>query len=109
MNTNLTEAQKDYAIFLPALSGFYATFVGKQRREEYVEDYYYQIAAYSLAHKKQYGPITQGLICICTKDVIYQEFKMDQEKLKEYEDKWMERVTKYHETKATSEPVPQES
>ncbi len=38
MNTNLTEQQKDYAIFLPALSGFYATFVGKQRREEYVEN-----------------------------------------------------------------------
>ena len=81
----------------------------KIKREGYVEDYYYQIAAYSLAHKKQYGPITQGLICICTKDVIYQEFKMNQDKLNEYEDKWMERVTKYHETKATSEPVPQES
>ena len=81
----------------------------KIKREEYVEDYYYQIAAYSLAHKKQYGPITQGLICICTKDVIYQEFKMDEVKLKEYEDKWMKRVTKYHETKATSELVPQES
>ena len=28
---NLTAKQKDYAIFLPALSGFYATYVGKQR------------------------------------------------------------------------------
>jgi len=37
MNTNLTASQKDYAIFLPAISGFFATFVGKQRREEYVE------------------------------------------------------------------------
>ena len=37
MNTNLTHEQKDYAIFLPAISGFYATFIGKQRREEYVE------------------------------------------------------------------------
>ena len=37
MNTNLTTAQNDYATFLPALSGFYATFVGKQRRGEYVE------------------------------------------------------------------------
>ena len=37
MNSDLTASQKDYAIFLPALSGFYATFVGKQRREEYVE------------------------------------------------------------------------
>ena len=37
MNTDLTKAQNDYAIFLPALSGFYATFVGKQRREDYVD------------------------------------------------------------------------
>ena len=28
---NLTNKQKDYAVFLPALSGFYATYVGKQR------------------------------------------------------------------------------
>jgi hypothetical protein len=28
---NLTTKQKDYAVFLPAISGFYATFVGKQR------------------------------------------------------------------------------
>lgn len=81
----------------------------KPKREEYVEDYYYQIAAYSLAHKKQYGPITQGLICICTKDKLYQEFKMNEVKLSEYEDKWLERVEKYHKSKATSEPVPQES
>jgi len=81
----------------------------KPKREEYVEDYYYQIAAYSLAHKKQYGPITQGLICICTKDKLYQEFKMNEVKLSEYEDKWLERVEKYHSSKTTSEPVLQES
>ena len=28
---NLTAKQLDYAVFLPAISGFYATFVGKQR------------------------------------------------------------------------------
>ena len=81
----------------------------KAKREEFVEDYYFQIAAYSLAHKKQYGPITQGLICICTKDIYYQEFKMDELKLKQYEEKWLKRVEKYYNTKATSEPVPQES
>ena len=37
MNTDLTNAQKDYAVFLPAISGFFATFIGKQRYEEYVE------------------------------------------------------------------------
>ena len=81
----------------------------KAKREEFVEDYYFQIAAYSLAHKKQYGPITQGLICICTKDIYYQEFKMDELKLKQYEEKWLERVEKYYNTIATSEPVLQES
>jgi len=81
----------------------------KPKREEYVEDYYYQIAAYSLAHKKQYGPITQGLICVCTKDKLYQEFKMNESKLNEYEEKWLERVHNYHKSKTTSEPVPQES
>jgi hypothetical protein len=36
MNRDLTTTQKDYAVFLPALSGFYATYVGKQRYDEYV-------------------------------------------------------------------------
>ena len=81
----------------------------KPKREEFVEDYYYQIAAYSLAHKKQYGLITQGLICICTKDIVYQEFKMSPEMLNEYEKKWMSRVKKYYEIKATSEPALRES
>jgi hypothetical protein len=30
---NLTAKQLDYAVFLPALSGFYATYVGKQRHD----------------------------------------------------------------------------
>jgi hypothetical protein len=34
---NLTAKQLDYAVFLPAISGFYATFVGKQRHEPYVD------------------------------------------------------------------------
>ena len=37
MNTNLTAEQNDYAVFLPAVSGFYATFIGKQRSMEYVD------------------------------------------------------------------------
>jgi hypothetical protein len=35
---NLTSKQNDYAIFLPAISGFYATFIGKQRvNNDYVD------------------------------------------------------------------------
>ena len=31
------DGQSQYAVFLPAISGFYATFVGKQRNEHYVD------------------------------------------------------------------------
>ena len=35
---NLTQKQNDYAVYLPALSGFYGTFVGKQRvNNDYVD------------------------------------------------------------------------
>jgi len=37
MNKNLTASQNDYAVFLPATSGFYATFIGKQRFSNYVD------------------------------------------------------------------------
>lgn len=37
MNKNLTATQNDYAYFLPATSGFYATFIGKQRYGNYVD------------------------------------------------------------------------
>ena len=43
INKDLTATQNDYAHFLPALSGFYATYVGKQRfpdpvKGPYIED-----------------------------------------------------------------------
>ena len=31
------DGRSQYAVFLPAISGFYATFVGKQRNEQYVD------------------------------------------------------------------------
>ena len=34
---DLTAKQLDYAVFLPAISGFYATFIGKQRVGNYVD------------------------------------------------------------------------
>jgi hypothetical protein len=34
---NLTSKHSDYAVFLPALSGFYSTYIGKQQAGQYVE------------------------------------------------------------------------
>ena len=36
---NLTPLQKDYAVYLPAISSFYSTYVAKQRIEEFVPKY----------------------------------------------------------------------
>jgi len=67
----------------------------KPKRKEWIEDYFYQIGAYSLAHKKQYGSIEQGVVLICTKDLYFQEFFMDKKMLKKYEDLWLKRVDHY--------------
>ena len=34
---DLTGKQTDYAVFLPAISSFYATYIGKQRYHEYID------------------------------------------------------------------------
>src|SRR6056297_2125950 len=33
---DLTPLQKDYAVYLPAISGFYSTYIGKQREGEFI-------------------------------------------------------------------------
>ena len=74
------------------------------KKEQWIEDYYYQIAAYSLAHKAYYGEIEQGLIAVCTKNYEYQSFIMDYNKLLEYENKWMEKAYEYYKKLSTSSP-----
>ena len=37
-SVNLTPLQKDYAVYLPAISSFYSTYIAKQRLEKFVAD-----------------------------------------------------------------------
>ena len=47
----------------------------RPKKEEWVEDYYLQIAAYAMAHDYVHGSnIEQGIIMICTPDLFFQEF-----------------------------------
>ena len=49
----------------------------RPKQKEWVEDYYLQIAAYAMAHDYVYGSkIRQGVIMMCTPDLYYQEFKI---------------------------------
>ena len=74
----------------------------KPKKEEWVDDYKYQLGAYYLAHTKNYGPIEQGVISICTRDLQYQEFKMNEADLKEYGDKFLERVEQFNKLTITN-------
>jgi len=68
----------------------------RPKREEWVEDYYLQIAAYAMAHDSVYGSnIQQGVIMVCTPDLYYQEFKCEGDKMKHYRHEFLKRLSQY--------------
>jgi len=67
----------------------------RPKKDEYVEDYKYQLGAYYLAHKEHYGPIEQGLISICVRDLTYQQWLLKEPELQEYAEKFMQRVEQF--------------
>tara|TARA_Y100000310_G_scaffold13440_1_gene13693 strand:+ start:74 stop:745 length:672 start_codon:yes stop_codon:yes gene_type:complete len=69
----------------------------RPKRVEWIDDYYLQIAAYAMAHDHMHGSqIRQGVIMICTPDSYYQEFKIQDEELRKYRHKFLERLSQYH-------------
>ena len=75
----------------------------KPRRDEWNEEYYLQLGAYSLAHNKVYGTnINQGIILLCTKDLMFQRFVVDSERLKDCQKRFLERVELYKSMKLNS-------
>jgi hypothetical protein len=70
----------------------------RPKREEWIEDYYLQIAAYAMAHDYVYGSkIEQGVIMVCTPDLYYQEFKVQGPELRSWKHKFLKRLDMYHE------------
>jgi len=72
----------------------------RPKREEWIEDYYLQIAAYCMAHDYVYrSNIQQGIIMICTPDLYYQEFKFSGLDLRSWKHKFLKRLDQYYELK----------
>ena len=72
----------------------------RPKKEEWIEDYYLQIAAYAMAHDAYYGSqIKQGVIMVCTPDLYYQEFKFQDHELRQWKHKFLKRLDMYHELK----------
>ena len=69
----------------------------KIKREEFVDDYFLQLGAYSLAHNTVYNSkITQGIILLCTVDNLFQDFKIENDQLIDYQNKFLEKVEQYY-------------
>ncbi len=70
----------------------------RPKKEEWIEDYYIQISAYAMAHDYVHkSQIRQGVIMVCTPDLYYQEFKIQDVELKSWKHKWLKRLDHYHE------------
>ena len=69
----------------------------KPKKDEWIDDYYLQCAAYSLAHNKVHGSnITQVAILLCTKDNIFQRFIDEGERLINYQDQFLKKVEQFY-------------
>ena len=70
----------------------------RPKREEWIQDYYMQTAAYAMAHNMMFpkqSKIEKGVIMICTPDLYYQEFVIEGSKLQQYYWKFLERLSQY--------------
>ena len=70
----------------------------KPKKVDYIQDYFLQLGAYTLAHNFFYKTnITSGIILLCTVDNLFQDFKIDGAELLMYQNLFLGRVKKFNE------------
>ena len=70
----------------------------KLKKIEYVDSWFLQTAAYSLAHNVVYNShISSCVILVCTVDNVYQEFKIQGHELVIYQNLFLGRLKRFHE------------
>lgn len=69
----------------------------KLKKREWIEDYFIQTAAYSMAHNEIFNTnIRKGVIFMCSADNIYQEFIVEGNEFDKYTDIWLKRLEQYY-------------
>ena len=72
----------------------------KPKKTDYIQDYFLQLGAYTLAHNVVYKTsITSGIILLCTVDNLFQDFKIDGAELVMYQNLFLGRLKKFNEQK----------
>jgi genome maintenance exonuclease 1 len=69
----------------------------KHKKEEWIDDYFCQLYSYLAAHNKVFGTnIRRGIIMMCTPDLIYQQFELNEKNFEQYSNKWWDRLHQYY-------------
>ncbi len=69
----------------------------KDKKREWIEDYFMQLAAYAMSHNEMYGTdIKRGVVMIATRDAKYQEFIIEGEEFTYYETMWANKLCSYY-------------
>ena len=72
----------------------------RPKREEWIDDYKMQIAAYAMAHDYVHNSkIEQGIIMVCTPELYYQEFLVNGAELRQWKHKFLKRLDMYYDLK----------
>ena len=70
----------------------------KPKKVDYIQDYFLQLGAYTLAHDVVHGTkMKAGIILLCTVDNLFQEFKIEGAELEMYQNLFLGRVNKFYE------------
>jgi len=69
----------------------------KPKKIDYIQDYFLQLGAYTLAHNVVYDSnITSGVILLCTVDNLFQDFKIEGPELLMYQNLFLGRLKKFN-------------
>lgn len=80
---------------IPAIMDFKNSL--RDKKKEWIEDYFMQLAAYAMAHNEMFGTaIRRGVVMIATRDVKYQEFIIEGEEFDHYTELWAKKLYAYY-------------
>jgi len=69
----------------------------RDKKREWIEDYFIQLCAYGLSHDEMYGTsIRKGVVMIATRDAKYQEFIIEGAEFDHYTRLWLKKVEEYY-------------
>lgn len=70
----------------------------KPKKEEWIQDYYLQLCAYAHAHNFITGTeIKSGVVLMCSQDLQFQKFEMNEISFEKYSYMWFNRIKQYNE------------